>query len=151
MSSPAWLASATSSPSCSIAARLSKSGSLSESDLPAAVGWAEARARGAADPNFRCEDQDLTLACILLAQGRLLATGSHVDDALNLLNRLLGAAERSGRFNSVIEIRSLRALAQQALNHPDAATSLEQALRLAEPENYMRVFVEEGVRRWRRY
>jgi LuxR family maltose regulon positive regulatory protein len=118
---------------------------LRQSDLPAAVGWAEARALGAADPNFRSEDLDLTLARILLAQGRLLATGSQVDDALNLLNRLLGAAQRSGRFNSVIEILSLRALAQQALNHPDAVTSLEQALRLAEPENYIRVFVEEGA------
>ena len=117
---------------------------LRQYDLPAAVGWAETRARGAADPDYRCEDQDLTLARVLLAQGRLVATGSHADDALHLLDRLLEAAQRSGRTNSVIEILSLRALAQQAQDHPDAVTSLERALRLAEPEGYLRVFLEEG-------
>ena len=70
---------------------------------------------------------------------------SCLGEALVLLDRLLEAAERGGRFNSVIEIMTLRALAEQAQHKPDAVIPLERALRLAEPEGYIRVFVEEGL------
>jgi LuxR family transcriptional regulator, maltose regulon positive regulatory protein len=40
---------------------------------------------------------------------------------------------------------TLRVLAQQAQHHPDAVNALERALRLAAPEGYVRVFLEEGV------
>ena len=117
---------------------------LRRSDLPAAIGWAEARGR-AEDPDYRREDEHLTLARILLAQGRLPEMGSCLNDALVLLDRLLEAAQRGGRFNSVVEIMTLRALTEQAQHTPDAVNSLERALRLAEPEGYIRVFVEEGL------
>lgn len=71
--------------------------------------------------------------------------GSCLNDALVLLDRLLEAAQRGGRFNSVVEIMTLRALTEQAQHAPDAVNSLERALRLAEPEGYIRVFVEEGL------
>jgi LuxR family maltose regulon positive regulatory protein len=67
------------------------------------------------------------------------------EDALVLLDRLLGAAQPRGRLNSVIEILTLRALAQHAQHDPDAVNTIERALRLAEPEGYIRVFVEEGA------
>jgi LuxR family transcriptional regulator, maltose regulon positive regulatory protein len=118
---------------------------LRESDLSAASGWAEARAPEAEDADYRREDQHLTLARILLAQGRLPSMKSCVGEAFVLLDRLLQEAERAGRFNSVIEIMMLRAMAEQAQHTPDAINSLERALRLAEPEGYIRVFVEEGL------
>jgi LuxR family maltose regulon positive regulatory protein len=118
---------------------------LRQFDLPSAVSWAEAWGRGGDASDYPCEDQQLTLARVLLAQGRVLAGDSYANDALSLLSRLLAAAQRGGRFNSVIEILTLRALAQHAQHHTDAVNTLERALRLAEPEGYVRVFLEEGA------
>ena len=48
-------------------------------------------------------------------------------------------------MGSVIEILVLLALAHQAQgNIPPALVSLERALTLAEPEGYVRIFVDEG-------
>ena len=48
-------------------------------------------------------------------------------------------------MGSVIEILVLQALAQQALGDiPAALAPLERALALAEPEGYIRIFVDEG-------
>jgi LuxR family maltose regulon positive regulatory protein len=58
---------------------------------------------------------------------------------------LLRAAEDSGRTGRIIEILNLQALAQQTLGDIDEAlNALEQALSLAEPEGYIRLFVDEG-------
>jgi len=49
-------------------------------------------------------------------------------------------------MHSAIEILSLQALAYDALNdRPRALTALERALVLAEPEGYIRTFVDEGT------
>jgi LuxR family maltose regulon positive regulatory protein len=62
-----------------------------------------------------------------------------------LLDRLLLAAEDGGRTGSVIEILVLQALAQQSGGQTRVAlVPLERALRLADPEGYVRVFVDEG-------
>jgi LuxR family maltose regulon positive regulatory protein len=64
---------------------------------------------------------------------------------MGLLERLLQAAEEGGRKGSVIEILVLQALAHEAQgNYPSALVSLERALTLAEPEGYVRIFVDEG-------
>jgi len=118
---------------------------LRQLNLPAAIRWAETWGRSAETSDYRCEDQHLTLARVLLARGRVLAEDSYTNDAANLLNRLLAAAQRGGRLDSVIEILMLRALAQHAQHEPDAVNVLEWALRLAEPEGYVRGFVEEGA------
>ena|SRR5215213_2897223 len=49
-------------------------------------------------------------------------------------------------MGSVIEILALRALALQAQHESnEALAALERALRLAEPEGYVRLFVDEGM------
>jgi LuxR family maltose regulon positive regulatory protein len=64
---------------------------------------------------------------------------------LDLLERLLQAAEDGGRNGSVIEILILQSLAHQAQgNQPRALAALERALALAEPEGYVHVFADEG-------
>jgi len=64
---------------------------------------------------------------------------------LNLLTPLLSEAEKLDRIGSVIEILTLCALAHQAQGQTDqATTTLERALSLAEPEDYVRTFVDEG-------
>ena len=119
---------------------------LKQHDLLAAVGWTEARRLGAEDPNYPREEQYLTLARVLIAQAKEEAVGSHLTEALELLNRLLKAAENANRGNSVIAILSVYAMALQAQHQLNAAVVvLERALTLAEPEGYVRVFVDEGA------
>ena len=64
---------------------------------------------------------------------------------MGLLERLLQAAEAGERTGSVIEILVLQALAHQTQGDiPAALVPLERALTLAEPEGYVRIFVDEG-------
>jgi LuxR family transcriptional regulator, maltose regulon positive regulatory protein len=120
---------------------------LMQDDLPAAVSWVEATGLDSdGEPSYPREEQYLTLVRVLIAQGRLGPMGSCLDGALGLLDRLLAAAEDGGRMSSVIEILALRALALQAQHESSEALAvLEQSLLLAQPEGYVRIFVDEGV------
>jgi LuxR family transcriptional regulator, maltose regulon positive regulatory protein len=119
---------------------------LAQGDLTAAVRWAETSGlRADGEPNYPQEGEYLTLARVLTAQGQEDPSGRPLDDALGLLDRLLTAAEDGGRMGSVIEILVLRALALKKRGDPsEALAALERALMLAEPEGYVRVFVDEG-------
>jgi len=69
-----------------------------------------------------------------------------VDKALELLARLLSTAEETGATGYVIESLALQAMALQAKDERDQALiALERALSLAEPEGYVRTFVDEGA------
>jgi LuxR family maltose regulon positive regulatory protein len=62
-----------------------------------------------------------------------------------LLERLLALAEIQKRTGSMIEILLTQGLVHQAQgNRPQALTALERALTLAEPQGYLRTFVDEG-------
>jgi len=105
--------------------------------------WARETAREqglpADDLAYLHEFEHITLARLLLAE-------SSPDDASRLLEGLLRAAEEGGRMGSVIEILVLLALAHQMVGDTDTAlTSLGRALGLAEPEGYVRIFVDEGA------
>jgi LuxR family maltose regulon positive regulatory protein len=75
---------------------------------------------------------------VMLAQGRL-------DEVVANLRRSLTAAEYDGRRGAAIELRVLHglALARQG-DAQEARADLERALALAEPEGYMRIFLDEG-------
>jgi LuxR family transcriptional regulator, maltose regulon positive regulatory protein len=61
------------------------------------------------------------------------------------LERLLEAAEAGARTGSIIEILVVQALVSQAeRGTPAALAALERALTLAEPEGYVRLFIDEG-------
>jgi LuxR family maltose regulon positive regulatory protein len=76
---------------------------------------------------------------------RLLIARERLDEATTLLQGLLEAAEAGGRTTRVIEMLMLQALAFQAGGDTaQAITTLEQALTLAEPGGYIRIFVDEG-------
>jgi ATP/maltotriose-dependent transcriptional regulator MalT len=69
-----------------------------------------------------------------------------VEQAVELLTRLLAVAEAGGWMGDVIEILILQALALQAQGATtQALTTLGRALALAEPEGYVRLFVDEGA------
>jgi LuxR family maltose regulon positive regulatory protein len=70
---------------------------------------------------------------------------SKTDEAIAKLTRSLAAAEASGRLGSAIELRILRSLALVRRGDIQGAEAdLERALALAEPEGYMRIFLDEG-------
>ena len=71
--------------------------------------------------------------------------GGALAIAHQLLGRLHAAAAAGGRAGSVIEALLLRALAHQAGGDLAAAAApLDEALRLAEPLGYVRLFLDEG-------
>jgi LuxR family maltose regulon positive regulatory protein len=91
------------------------------------------------------EFEHITLARVLLAAYQSNRAEGNVRDALDLLDRLLNAAEAEKRTGSLIEILVVQALAHQARgNKQQALASLKRALTLAKPEGYLRIFVDEG-------
>jgi LuxR family maltose regulon positive regulatory protein len=98
------------------------------------------------DLSFLREFEQITLARVLLAEYRHEPADRTMREALHLLDRLQQAAEAGGRLGSVIEIAVLQALAHQAQdNLAPALHALARALTLAEPEGYVRLFVDEGA------
>jgi LuxR family maltose regulon positive regulatory protein len=76
---------------------------------------------------------------------RLLIAREDHDKALQLLDSLREMAGAADRRGSVIEILTLQALALRAKDRKSRAIDvMGQALALAEPEGYVRTFVDEG-------
>ncbi len=114
--------------------------------LAEAFGWAREQGLSVEDDlSYLREFEYLTLARILVAEYRSQRAGRSGDQAIALLDRLLRTAEEGGRAGNVIEILVLLAVAQQTRGDIGAAlVALERALVLAEPEGYLRVFLDEG-------
>ncbi len=89
--------------------------------------------------SFARERQEVALARVLLAQ----------DQPIVALQRLESARQRATagrRWGHVIENLLLQALAHQKLHEePQALVALSEVVHLAEPEGYIRSFVEEGT------
>jgi LuxR family maltose regulon positive regulatory protein len=114
---------------------------IAQGDLAATSRWAQARGLNPADSpiTYHCEVEYLTLARLLIAQGNLEA-------AKTLLLRLHQAAASAERNGSLIEILILQAITFAAQDRGEEALSaLEQALDLAEPEGFVRIFLDEGA------
>jgi LuxR family transcriptional regulator, maltose regulon positive regulatory protein len=98
---------------------------LAQGDASVAAQWAKAAGvRPDDEPDYPQEPAYLVLARVLLAQ-------HDPGPALALLQRLLEAAASQGRAGSIIEIQALRALTE--------------AVTLARPQRYVRVFADEGA------
>jgi LuxR family transcriptional regulator, maltose regulon positive regulatory protein len=111
-----------------------------------ALGWAREQDLEASDDlSYLREFEHITLARLLLARYKSNRADRSILEAMGLLERLLQAAEEGKRTGSVIEILVLQALAHQTQGDiPAALMPLQQALSLAEPEGYIRMFVDEG-------
>jgi len=97
------------------------------------------------DLSYLREFEHMTLTRVLIAMYRHDHANHAILEALGLLERLLQAAEASRRIGNVIEILVLQSLAYEGRGSIDMAlVSLERALTLAEPEGYVRLFVDEG-------
>ncbi len=119
---------------------------VARGDLGEALGCARDRGLSVDDDvSYLREFEHITLSRVLLARCTEEQAEGGLDDATRLLERLLPAAEAGGRTGSVIEIRVLQALAEHARsNRATARTALERAVTVAEPEGYVRVFVDAG-------
>jgi len=119
---------------------------IKQGELEKALDWARERKLSIEEePSYLREFEQITFAKILLSQYQSDHTESSLNDGIGLLERLMKASEAGGRNGSVIEILILLALAHQMQEDmPTALSSLERALKLAEPEGYIRMFVDEG-------
>src|SRR6266699_1686656 len=113
---------------------------LAQGEVAAAARWAHERGLSPDDePPYSREREYLVLARVLLAQNR-------AAQALALLARLHAAAVSQDRTGSIIEIGALQALALAASGEENAAVdALAQALALACPQGYVRVFADAAV------
>jgi LuxR family transcriptional regulator, maltose regulon positive regulatory protein len=91
------------------------------------------------------EYEHVTLADALVARAADTASRDDAAAATGFVDRLLGAAEAGGRGRSVIALLVLRALASGLAGDRGAsADALDRALTLAEPEGFVRLFLDAG-------
>lgn len=117
-----------------------------QGDLQAAEEWA--RQQGLpldGDYHFQHEFDCITYARLLLAKLRVRPSNEGYQRLVQLCQELQQFAGEEGRVGSVLEVLLVETLAHCAQGEEDLALeSLEQALTLAEPEGYIRTFVDEG-------
>jgi LuxR family maltose regulon positive regulatory protein len=88
--------------------------------------------------DFLSELEWITFSRVLIARNEL-------NRALQLLTTLAEATEPAGRYGRLIEIYILMTRALQGLGKREQALNvLTKSLALAEPEGYVRVFLDEG-------
>ena len=104
--------------------------------VEAAAQWAEGYQT--ARPSQPHEFTDLTLVRVLLKTGAR-------EKAPSILDGLLKRAQAQGHVRTCIEVTILMALFHRAEKDTSAAVDwLSQALRLAAPEGFIRIFLDEG-------
>jgi ATP/maltotriose-dependent transcriptional regulator MalT len=115
---------------------------LAAGDVESAARWARESGLGLDDDlshlSHLKELEYVALACILGAEGNRA-------DSLDLLTRLRAAAAAAGRGRNLVQIIALQSLALDRLGrNSQASLALEDALTLAEPEGYVRTFLDQG-------
>jgi LuxR family maltose regulon positive regulatory protein len=128
---------------------------LAQGNLPAALRWAQGLDRDTEQAGNRLqpffviysyEHMGMAPLQVLLAQGRDTGDRGVLYTALARLEQQRQEAERVGLAGRHIKALALQALAYHALGDPEPALStLAQALTLAEPEGYVRLFADEGA------
>jgi len=124
-----------------------------QGDLENAIHWAQTRGVApdvSPEPQHDLvKSQDYVHAHLRKYQqivlARLFIRQERTSEALVLLEALLAQSRQLGRIDLIIEIQILRALAYQIEGHTaQAMEALTQALSLAEPGGYLRIFLDEG-------
>ncbi len=112
---------------------------LKQGRLDKAQAWVKERSISTEDEAGYLEEYNhLTLVRVWLYESSFAG----VND---LLEHLLALAKTQKRTGSVIEILLTQALVHEAQgNRSNALAAVEHALKLAEPEGYLRTFVDEG-------
>jgi LuxR family transcriptional regulator, maltose regulon positive regulatory protein len=118
---------------------------LAQGRIGDALNWARECGHSVDDKlTYLHEFDHITLARVLLACQQHNRADVVVAEIMKFLERLLKAAEESGRMGSAIEIIILQALAYHMQGSlPAAFLPLQRALTLAEPQGYIRIFLDE--------
>jgi LuxR family transcriptional regulator, maltose regulon positive regulatory protein len=115
---------------------------LAENRLRAAVAWSDEMLKNFPQDRPESGITQLSIARVLIVKGDLPS----IEHALSLIDRILKDSESEGRARLVVESLALQALAKWRRGEwAGALTALERALRLAEPEGYVRLFVDLGL------
>ncbi|HZU02525.1 MAG TPA: LuxR C-terminal-related transcriptional regulator [Ktedonobacteraceae bacterium] len=125
---------------------------LAQGNLLAGRRWANTSGLSTNDPLGRDEyglylreREYLTLVRVRITEKRINPMESSLSEVLSLLERLLSDADTNRRRHSMLEMLVLHALALEAQGNQTAAlTVLNRVLKLAEPEGYVRLFLDEG-------
>ena len=125
----------------SMTLRLTLSSNFPEIDylISEVAGWIEARQSQVDEEiEYYREPEYLILSWLRLVQGQ-------TNEAIPILERLVHVAEESGRNGDLINYLALYVLARQNQGEDKCALNLlSRALALAEPEGYVRTFVDHG-------
>ena len=112
---------------------------LAQGDVHSAARWSREYEATEDYMSYPRHFERITMARVLLGEDR-------TDEALDSLGNLLAGARSEGRRAHEIELLVLHALALNGRGDTEEALGfLEQALSLAEPEGFVRVFVDEGL------
>ena len=114
---------------------------LAQGDIKAASRWSTSlEQRFDIDNPFKFENE-----VTHIAQARVWMSQNKLEESIGLLTRLEEIARFTARTGRVIEILLLQALTWQELGDAKRAISaLTMCLTLAQPEEYVRVFLDEG-------
>jgi LuxR family maltose regulon positive regulatory protein len=124
---------------------------IQQGDPNAVIRWAEERRLEERIETGGLEESSRTVPFLYAALEYLAYAEAHIalgqpDEALAVLSPLLSVTKTGGWTMFVIETLALQSLAFQALSDaPRAMCCLEQALSLAEPEGFVRTFVDRGA------
>jgi len=120
---------------------------IAQGRLPEAMVWViDQDLSAAGELSYLREFDHITLARLLIAQHIADPSSGAATEANGLLARLLDAAEAGGRVGSANEILVLQSLAFEAQGQTSLALEpLARALDRAEPEGYVRLFLDEGA------
>jgi LuxR family maltose regulon positive regulatory protein len=87
----------------------------------------------------------IVLSRVLINLGREYQEENYLSQAQDLLNRLISVIKPSGCLRETVEILALQALTFEVQGlHAQALNPLKEALTLAEPEGFIRTFIDEG-------
>ncbi len=116
---------------------------LTQEKLRAAVDWSDKMLQeNPLGKPPESEEIQLAVARALIVKGDMPS----LEKALDIIQSLLQTAEAEGRMSIMIESLALQAIAFEQYGQPGSRlSSLERALRLAEPEGYVRSFVDLGL------
>jgi LuxR family maltose regulon positive regulatory protein len=121
---------------------------LSIGALEKALNWTRKNGPSIEEPfSYHQDLHHAILARVLIFEAEQRPARGGLGQAIVLLSKLIQAAENAGWIHEKIQFLVLQALAYETGGREEEAfATLAEALHLAEPSGYMRVFINEGAR-----
>ena len=118
---------------------------LAQGKLEAASQWVKTRDLSTNIESPLLQEIDYFSLSEYIALARILIAQDRLDKSIKLLQHLFSIADKGNRVASMLEILILQALAFQKQGKTDQSMSaLERSLTLAESQDFIRIFVDEG-------